>query len=156
MTATVPIFTAVAPVKEKPWICTLALGKTAGGLNPVILGVTLKLVVLVPVPAVVVTLIGPVEAPAGTLKVIDVADTTVKAPFVLKPLMETSVTLVKLLPVMVTLVPTAPVVGVKLVTLGVTPNCDGEEAVPSGVVTVTVLVTAVDGTLTFICCELIN
>ncbi len=115
MAAKAPNFTAVAPVRDVPKICTLVLGKTAGGLNPVILGSTLKEVVLTAVLAIVVTLIIPVVAPNGTVALIDVDDFTVKA--ALTPLKATLLTLLKLLPVIVTVAPTAPEIGVKLVIL---------------------------------------
>ena len=74
--AAVPLnLTAVAPVKAVPVITTfvptgplvgekLVMLEGAGGV------VTVKFVELVPVPAEVVTLIGPVVAPAGTVAVI--------------------------------------------------------------------------------------
>src|SRR5256885_3254602 len=77
---------------------------------------TVKLLALLAVPAEVVTLIGPVVAPAGTAAVMVVAEPTVKVAFV--PLNSTAVAPVKLVPLMVTLVPTGPLVGVKLETVG--------------------------------------
>jgi hypothetical protein len=110
--------TAVAPVKFVPLIVTLVptgplLGVklvTVGGLE------TVKLLALLAVPAEVVTLIGPVIAPAGTVAVIAVAEFTVKLALV--PLNITAVAPVKFVPLIVTLVPTAPLLGVKLVTVG--------------------------------------
>jgi hypothetical protein len=77
------------------------------------------LVELVPVPAAVVTEIGPVTAPVGTVAVISVAETTwcVEAP---TPPNLTEVAPLKLVPVIVTDVPTGPEVGVKLVITGET------------------------------------
>ena len=69
--------------------------------------------VLPMVPPGVVTVIGPVVAPAGTVAWIAVAEFTVKV--ALTPLNCTAVTPLKLVPLMVTLVPTRPVIGVKLV-----------------------------------------
>jgi hypothetical protein len=60
--------TAVAPVKFVPLIVTLVPTIPLVGVKLVIVGgcTTVKLVPLVPVPADVVTLIGPVVAPGGT------------------------------------------------------------------------------------------
>ena len=76
----------------------------------------MKLLALVAVPPEVVTLIGPVVAPLGTLAVIDVAAVTVKVALTL--LNRTAVAPLKLVPLIVTLVPTGPLVGVKLVIVG--------------------------------------
>src|SRR6202007_2827523 len=83
---------------------------TVGGL------MTVKLPALVAVPPGVVTLIGPLVAPDGTVAVIVVAELTVKLALV--PLNRTAVAPVKLVPLMVTLVPTGPLVGVKLEMVG--------------------------------------
>src|SRR5207247_5464928 len=80
-------------------------------------GMTVKLVLLVPVPADVVTLSGPVVAPAGTVAWITVVDVTVKV-VALVPLNRTAVTPVKFVPLMVTFAPTGPLVGEKLVMVG--------------------------------------
>jgi hypothetical protein len=67
--ADVPLnFTAVAPVKPDPLIVTLVPTGPLFGENELIEGaaVTVKFDELVPVPFAVVTLIGPVVAPAGT------------------------------------------------------------------------------------------
>src|SRR2546427_569295 len=79
-------------------------------------GPTVKLLALLAVPAEVVTLIGPLEAPAGTVAVIAVAEFTVKLALV--PLNSTAEAPVKSVPLIVTLVPTGPLAGVKLVTVG--------------------------------------
>ena len=71
--AEVPLnFTAVAPVKPEPLIVTLVPTGPLVGAKELITGgaTTVKLMVLVPVPAAVVTLMGPVVALAGTLAVI--------------------------------------------------------------------------------------
>ena len=69
--AVVPLnFTAVAPVKFVPLIVTLAPTAPRIGVKLVIVGaapVTVKLPALVAVPLAVVTLSGPVVAPAGTV-----------------------------------------------------------------------------------------
>ena len=67
-------------------------------------------------PPDVVTVIGPVVAPLGTVVAIDVDEFTVKLAPV--PLKRTAVAPVKVAPVIVTLVPTGPLVGVKLLIVG--------------------------------------
>src|SRR2546422_2412708 len=79
-------------------------------------GPTVKLLALLAVPPGLVTLIGPVVAPVGTVAAIVVAEPTVKP--ALAPLNSTAVAPVKLVPLMVTLVPTGPLVGVKLEIVG--------------------------------------
>jgi hypothetical protein len=61
--------TAVAPVKFVPLIVTLVATGPLVGVKPVIVGglTTVKLLALVAVPPGVVTLSGPVVAPAGTV-----------------------------------------------------------------------------------------
>ena len=61
--------TAVAPVKFVPLIVTLVPAGPLAGVKLVIVGAldTVKLLALVAVPPGVVTLIGPVVAPAGTV-----------------------------------------------------------------------------------------
>ena len=61
--------TAVAPVKFVPLIVTLVPTGPLVGVKPAIVGagITVKLFVLVAVPPGVVTLSGPVVAPAGTV-----------------------------------------------------------------------------------------
>ena len=78
--------------------------------------VTVKLVALVPVPEGVVTPIGPLVAPAGTVAAIWMSELTVKAAEV--PLKVTDVAPVKLEPAIVTPVPIGPLVGVKPVITG--------------------------------------
>src|SRR2546427_92717 len=108
---------------------------------------TVKLLALVAVPPEVVTLIGPVVAPLGTVAEIEVAEFTVK--LALTPLKVTVVAPVKLVPVIVTLVPTGPLVGGMLVIVGAPPtvNALGLVAVPSGVVTLSGPVVAPLGTV---------
>jgi hypothetical protein len=68
--ALVPLnFTAVAPVKFVPLIVTAAPTSPLAGVKLAMVGglITVKLPALVAVPPVVVTLIGPVVAPAGTV-----------------------------------------------------------------------------------------
>src|SRR5437879_11659594 len=97
---------------------TLAPTGPMVGVKLVIVGgfITMKLLPLVAVPPDVVTLMGPVVAPAGTVACITVAEFTVK--LALTPLNRTAVAVVKLVPLMVTLVPTDPLVGAKLVIVG--------------------------------------
>ena len=70
LAAAVPLnVTAVAPVKFVPLIVTLVPACPPVGVKLVIVGgiCTVKLLALVAVPAAVVTLSGPVVAPAGTI-----------------------------------------------------------------------------------------
>jgi len=84
--------------------------------------VTMKAVALEPVPALVVTVIGPVAAPTGTVVVICVAVlvasglTGVTAGSV--PLLKATVAPVRLLPTMVIKVPTPPLFGLNPVMTG--------------------------------------
>jgi hypothetical protein len=116
--------TEKTPVNPEPVIVTRVLKRPRVGLKPEITGctITLKLVELVPVPSTVVTAIGPVVAPAGTVVVICVSEFTLKA--AATPSNVTSVAPVKPVPVTVTAVPTAPLCGVKDVTEG-TAACAG-------------------------------
>jgi hypothetical protein len=140
--------TAPAPVKFVPLIATLVPTGPSGGEKLAIVGglITVKLDALVAVPPTVVTLIGPVVAPAGTAVEIVVAEVTENAAAV--PLNATAVAPVKSVPVTVTLVPAGPLVGVN-------PEIDGPTttvklaalvAVPAGVVTLNGPVVAPDGT----------
>ncbi len=77
----------------------------------------MKLSALVAVPPGVVTLIGPVVAPAGDSAVICVVEFTVNPALV--PLKRTAETELKFVPVMMTVVFWTPLVGVKLIIVGV-------------------------------------
>ncbi|MGA9162630.1 MAG: hypothetical protein WB297_17440, partial [Actinomycetota bacterium] len=107
--------TAVAPVKLVPLIVTEVPTGPLVGLNEEIVGapvvVTMKFVELVAVPSGLVTAIGPVVAPAGTVAVIFCALSIVNVADV--PLKVTLVTFgpLKLWPWIVTEVPTGPLVG---------------------------------------------
>ena len=93
--------------------------------------------VLAAVPSGVVTVIGPLPAPAGTVVLTWVAEATVKVALV--PLNATAVAPVRFVPVIVTAVPAAPLAGVKPVIVGGGPAIVKLlvlVAVPSGVVTV--------------------
>jgi hypothetical protein len=154
--------TAVAPVKFVPLILTEVPIGPLVGLNDVIVGapvaVTVKFVELVAVPLGVVTRIGPVVAPVGTVTVI-----LVPAPFTVKPgaftlLNETAVAPVKLVPLIWTEVPTGPLVGLNDVIVGapvvVTVKFVELVAVPSGLATAIGPVVAPAGTVAVIFCAL--
>ena len=106
-----PKKTALAPVKFVPVIVTLVPTRPLAGVKEVMAGVTVKRVVVFkgPLPGVV-TVMGPVVAPAGTVVVIVPEGLTVKVDAT--PLNETAVAPVKLVPVIVTAVPTGPKIGV--------------------------------------------
>ena len=79
--------------------------------------VTVKALLLNPVPGAVVTLILPVVAPPGTVVSIRVSETSVKV--AATPLKKSTwVAPAKFVPVMVTAVPTGPLVGVNKVIIG--------------------------------------
>jgi hypothetical protein len=155
--------TAVAPVKFVPLIWTEVPTGPLVGLNDVIVGapvvVTVKFVELVAVPLGVVTRIGPVVAPVGTVTVI-----LVPAPFTVKPgaftlLNETAVAPVKLVPLIWTEVPTGPLVGLNDVIVGAAPVVVTVKfvelvAVPSGLATAIGPVVAPAGTVVVIFCAL--
>src|SRR6267378_3016028 len=113
-------------------------------------GPTVKLLALLAVPAEVVTLIGPVVAPDGTVAVIVVAEFTVKLALV--PLNRAAEAPVKFVPLIVTLVPTGPLPGVKLETVGglMTVKLLALLAVPAGVVTLIEPLVAPAGTVAVI------
>lgn len=102
--------TAVAPVKFVPVIVTPVPLTPLGGVKEVMAGVTVKRVVVTtgPLPGVV-TVMGPVVAPAGTVVVIVPEGLTVNV--AATPLNETAVAPAKVVPVIVTPVPTGPKVG---------------------------------------------
>ena len=79
-------------------------------------GVTVELVALVAVPPGVVTAMGPLAAPLGTVAVICASEFTVNVAAV--PLNVTAVAPVKLVPVMVTEVPGGPLVGLNELIVG--------------------------------------
>ena len=79
-------------------------------------GITEKLDALVAVPPGVVTAIGPLVAPEGTVAVICVAELTVKVAAV--PLNVTALAPLSAVPVIVTVAPTAPFGGAKLEIVG--------------------------------------
>src|SRR5258707_11156409 len=79
-------------------------------------GTTVNAPLLVVVPLGVVTLSGPVVAPAGTVAWIAVAEVTVKLALV--PLKATAAPPGTPVPLIVTLLPTGPLAGAKLPILG--------------------------------------
>jgi len=106
-----------------------------------------KLVVLVTLPAALVTVIGPVVPPVGTLVVTVVPEaSTVKV--AATPLKSTEVVPRKLVPVRLTVSPTFPKLGLKLVTVGdrITVKLVVAVALPAGLVRVTCPVVAPVGT----------
>ena len=141
--------TDVVPVKAVPVIVTLVPTDPFMGVK-LVMPLTVKFAVLVPVPAGVVTLINPVVAPAGTVAVILIDEFTVKVAEA--PLKVTAVAPVKFAPLMVMLVLTRPLVGVKLVIWGRGPTVKllALVAVPVGVVTLMVPVVAPAGTVAVI------
>jgi hypothetical protein len=96
----------------------------------------LKLDELVTVPAGVVTAIGPVFAPVGTVATILVSEMTLNCP--LEPPNFTVVAPVKFAPVIVTRVPAGPLTGEKPLIVGsaTTVKAEALVAVPPGVATV--------------------
>jgi len=156
--AAVPLnVTDVAPVRFVPAITTVVPTGPLVGKKLVIVGaaaVTEKLVALVATPPGVVTAIGPVVAPEGTVAVIWVEESTVKLAAV--PLKVTDVAPVRFVPPITTVVPTGPLVGKKLVTVGaatVTEKLVAVVAVPPGVVTEIGPVVAPEGTVAVICVD---
>src|SRR6478672_12453319 len=102
---------AVTPVKVVPVIVTPVPTGPVAGAKELMAGVIVKRVVVIkgPPPGVV-TVMGPVVAPAGTVVVIVPGVPSVKA--AATPLKETAVAPVKAVPVIVTFVPAGPKVGV--------------------------------------------
>lgn len=151
--ATPPNETPVAPLKFVPVSTTVVPTRPNVGENDEIVGgvTTVKLVLLVAVPAELETDIRPVVAPAGTVAVIRVEEFTVKV--VPTPLNATDVMAVKLDPLIVTVVPAGPVAGVndEIVGVRVTTKSAGLVPVPFEVVTVTRPVVAPVGTVAVIC-----
>ncbi len=144
--------TAVAPVKLVPLMVTLVPTTPLAGAKLAIVGglTTVNELLLVAVPPGVVTLSGPVVAPAGTVAWIAVAELTVNV--ALTPLNATAEAPVKFVPLIVTLIPTAPLVGAKLAIVGglTTVNELLLVAVPPGVVTLSRPVVAPAGTVAWI------
>lgn len=117
-------FTALAPVKPIPLITTVAPVNPAVGVNPVTVGppATVKFGVprltVLAVPPAVITVIGPVVAPAGTVATSDVLVQVVVAGTPLNFTLPPDCVAPKLAPVIVTDVPTEPFVGLNPVMPG--------------------------------------
>jgi hypothetical protein len=144
--------TALAPLKLVPLIVTVVPAPPLVGEKLLIVGgrMTVKLLALVAVPPEVVTLIGPVVAPLGTVAEIDVAELIVKLALV--PLNRTALAPLKLVPLIVTVVPAPPLVGEKLLIVGgrMTVKLLALVAVPPEVVTLMGPVVAPLGTVAVI------
>ena len=123
--------TAFAKVKPVPLkVTTVCTGPEVGvKVASVGAGITVKFPVLVAVPAAVVTLIGPLVAPVGTVAVICVSLSTAKLDAA-TPLKMTAVAPVKSQPFRVTVLPTGPEAVVKPVMSAGVP---GSGAVKNGV-----------------------
>src|SRR5947209_2901760 len=110
--------------------------------------VTVKLVLLVPLPPGVTTVMWPVVAPFGTVAVICAYEFTLN--FARLPLNSTVAAPVNAVPEMVTTVPAGPDFGEQPVTVGLTMKLAGLQAVPTGVVTEIGPVRAPSGTFAVI------
>src|SRR5437763_10876324 len=99
-----------------------------------IFGNTLKLVALVASPVAVVTVIGPVVAPAVTVAVTWVSVTVTTIPGT--PLKATAVVSARLVPLSATVQTSVPLAGVKLVCFGIPVKAAALAAEPIDVVTV--------------------
>lgn len=106
----------VAPVKLSPTIVTGVPTEPLLGLKLLMVGATVKLSRLDAVPPGVVTEIGPVVAPLGTVATTWVLEARVNVAD--RPLNRTAVVPIRLVPVKSTLVPTVPPVGLKPVIVG--------------------------------------
>ena len=141
------IVAEVTPEKPLPVRVTQVPAYATVGEKLVMAGNTPKELALVPVPSGVVTAIGPLATPAGTVALSDVALTGVTDVLETPP-NETSSTFANPDPVTVTSFPSAPVVGVKLVTVGAAPvNNAALVAVAAAFFTVIFALTAPAGTL---------
>jgi hypothetical protein len=151
--------TPVTLVKFVPRITTEVPTGPLLGENDVMVGapatVTVKFDELVAEPLALVTVIGPVNAPEGTVAVIWVDEFTVKVADVFLNL--TSLTLTKFVPLIVTDVPTGPLVGENEVIVGtpaaVTVKLVELWAVPLSVVTEIFPDVAPEGTVAVICVD---
>ena len=151
-------FTALAPVNPVPTIVTGVPTGPLVGLKLLIVGigavVTVKLVGDVAVPPGVVTLMTPVAAPVGTDVLMCWSSVTVNV--AVTPLKNfTALAPVNPVPTIVTGVPTGPLVGLKLLIVGigavVTVKLVGDVAVPPGAVTLMTPVAAPMGTDVLMC-----
>jgi hypothetical protein len=118
--ATPPKLTAVAEAMFVPFTVTTVPTAPEAGVKLDTVGagtVTVKSDALVAVPPAVVTAIGPVVAPAGTVAVTCVAESTENV-VALVPWKVTASAPVRSVPVIVTLVPTGPLGGVNPLIVG--------------------------------------
>jgi hypothetical protein len=155
--AVVPLnLTPLTPVKWFPLIVTEVPATPLDGEKLLIVGrllppVTVKFELLVAITAVVVTVILPVVAPAGTVVITSASDTRLKVADVLLNL--TAFTPVKPVPLIVTAVPGEPLDGEKLLIVGLTETTKllALVAMPSDVVTPILPVVAPSGTVAVRC-----
>ena len=144
-----PTVTAVAPVNPVPEMLKVEPAPTEVGVNDVIVGggITVKLVLEVPDPAGVTTVIVPVVAPVGTVNVRDVAETTENVAAE-TPFKVTEVAPVNPVPLKLTVEPIIPELGEKLEITGgiITAKLAELDAVSPDLVTEIGPVVAVGGT----------
>ena len=146
--------TTEALSRPVPEIVTVVPTAPLTGEKPVTAGTgtTVKLLAVDAFPPVVDTVITPVVAPSGTVAETDVAEITEKA--AATPLNVTATVPARPVPVIVTgFKPTIPLVGAKLVMVGVTVKFVVLRTKPPAVVTVIGPVIAVAGTTATICVD---
>jgi hypothetical protein len=145
--------TLVAPVKFDPLIVTGVPAVPCKGVKPLIVGaaITVKFVPLIAIPWGVVTTMGPVVAPMGTVAMIFMP---LNLNIAMVPLKVTPVAVLRFVPLIVTEVLIPPLVGEKLVIVGGAPATTVKfvalVAVPPIVVTPIGPVVAPDGTIAVI------
>ena len=146
-----PNFTPHVFRKPNPVMTTVSPGLPLVTLIPVIASGIVKFAPLRAVPAMVVTAIFPVNAPGGTVAFTWVALTGMMLE-ASTPLNVTAMGPVRFVPLIVTTVPATPLGGVKLPTVGgrITVKLPTLVPVPASVVTETLFVVAVAGTVTVI------
>jgi hypothetical protein len=148
--------TSVALVKLVPVIVTVVPVVPLAGVNELMCGVTVKLAADTAEPRELVSVIGPLVAPVGTLALNCVPET----PHIIVagvPLKLTLVVPVKFVPLSVTVQPTDPLAGEYEVIVGAPVECTVNgvplklQPVPEGVVTLICPVVAPSGTVAAIC-----
>ena len=97
----------------------------------------MKFVALCALPSDVVTMIGPVDAPLGTLTVTLCPDALTVNPGAFVPLNVTEVVPAKFVPWISTVVPTLPLAGLKLVIVGEVPAAAGNAVIERRSATIT-------------------
>ena len=148
--------TAVAPVKLVPVIVTVVPIVPLAGVNEPMCGLMVKLAADAAEPKELVSVIGPLAAPLGTLALNCVSE---MAHIVVAgvPLKLTAVVPVKFVPVSVTVQPVDPLVGEKLLIVGAPPDSTVNgvplklQPVPQGAVTLSEPVEAPPGAVAVIC-----